>query len=172
MALFIRALLAVATIAAAAVPASADAEIRLACTFDSEVQLSPGLTLGPAVGEYSGSGTIECVGTADGETVNDEGAMSYAGTGGVSGPANDVLDGDSCVMGSGPGRLTVTLETESGTPVTIETDFDFVRLGVVGYATAEHTSAVFQFVPETGKDCVFSEIRTAHVTGQLGHVTS
>ncbi|HEX9711065.1 MAG TPA: hypothetical protein VGB52_00740 [Actinomycetota bacterium] len=150
----------------AAGPAGAQGEQTLTCAFESRVALDPGVTLTPAQGTYQGDGVARCAGVYDGERVDGSGSITYEGLGGSSGPIAEQFGGDTCLLGSGTGTVEVQIESVEGTAVAIQAQYDLVRIGVVGYATGDQLAATFQFIPDVGPDCVYTEIREATVRGQ------
>ncbi|MGH2829735.1 MAG: hypothetical protein ACRDJM_04570 [Actinomycetota bacterium] len=144
---------AVAAIATGLVPASAQG--ATVCTFESDVEISPGVTPEPTNATFRTPepGTITCMGGIEGT-----GTIEYGGVTGIIGE-NCALD----VQGSGTLTYTIGATTVTGT-------FEFTRVGLAGEFVADTSAGplagLFQFQPAEGQDCVTTPVTEAHVTGQ------
>src|SRR5438874_1085757 len=90
-----------------ATPASADPVVNLNCTNNVTVEINPGITLQPQHVDLTSlgmTGTANCTGTVNGETVTGPGQISIM---------NQLIA--SCGSASGQGEFVLSVPTTSGT---------------------------------------------------------
>jgi len=141
--------------AIAMVAAPAVAQDVSVCTFETQVEVTPGVSPTPGDGTFvtPEDGTITCTGAVEGT-----GTIGYEG---VTGPL-----GQSCAAdfaGSGTLHYVIGDHDVTGT-------FEFSRVAVGGGFNGDTTAGtivgLFQFAPAEGQDCATTPVTNATVTGQ------
>jgi hypothetical protein len=161
----VSALAAVALLACFIVAATAGAagkKTDAACNLKINVAITPGISLTPTTGTFSGTGgSFSCSGMIFGTVVKSTqtGTLSIAGS---YGP-------DTCASGSGKGTFSASLAGKS-----VKGSFTYKRAGTSGTFTGSATDGLgstatvaggFLFQPPTSQNCAKVKVTKATVTG-------
>ena len=128
------------------------------CSFEFHVSFTPGLTLTWTNTHFSTggqTGSILCLGTANGQELMGSGAIGVDGVG----PANCAADTPTL-------RLSLTLPTAGGAPTSVTGQMKATRIGLVITFAGDVFSATALGVPDPGACLALDPIRGGTVTGQ------
>lgn len=145
------------------------------CTFEAHETGSPGLSLAtPTRGDNvtTPPGVIHCTGVVAGRALAPApGRIFYTATYGTGALTKE--RGDTCLLGSGDGRMHLSLPTLSGEPVALEGPFDWEAVGPTavlrGRVGDVRVEMALQFRPDPDhpeEDCVRQPLRHFITTGQ------
>jgi hypothetical protein len=145
---------------------SVRAEQGTHCTFEFEVNLSPGFSMTPTTGTHGGTGPITCHGPVNGHQPTGSGTLTDDGRYGTRDP-------DTCASGSeGDGTDTVEIPTAAGI-VTLVSNFTYTAGDrvpthggmVAGSFTGSRFTGTIELTPLEG-DCISKPVTKLRVSGE------
>jgi hypothetical protein len=135
----------------------------LRCAFTGVMTFSPGISMTPQGGTFSGAGTVVCQRQPERSVIS--GPIAFNGTTSAV---------DDCAAGAGSGTLVATLTEADATTTVVTARFTELRDGlrvsgpVTGTGNDEALGELhFLIVPGISQNCVVAPIRRGNVTGGL-----
>lgn len=148
-------------------PSHAEVDAGTRCTFEFEINLSPGFSMEPTSGTHQGTGPISCDGLVNGKEPTGAGTLTDEGRYGTT-------DGDTCTSeGEGDGVDTIEIPVAGGVE-TVVSEFSYTTGGrhvptnggvAAGGFQGSRFTGTFEFTPLEG-DCVTAPLTRARVFGE------